>query len=81
VRSPAEAGENLGAVIRPIIEPVLSQDGTTVVGERRVGATATILGTDEKLEQLPGESDEAFEVRVQAAMWRARITGRQSQKR
>lgn len=35
---PAKAGENPGAVIHPIIEPVLSPDETAVVGKRRVGA-------------------------------------------
>ena len=63
----APADEYTGAVIHPIIEPVLSPDGATVVGGRRVGAIATIIGTDEKLQQAPGESDEAFEARVRAA--------------
>jgi hypothetical protein len=35
--------------------------------QSRVGAIATIIGTDEKLQQAPGESDEAFEARVRAA--------------
>jgi len=63
----APADDFTGAVIHPIIEPVLSPDGATVVGGRRVGAIATIFGTDEKLEQAPGECDEAFEVRIRAA--------------
>ena len=62
----APADEYTGAVIHPIIEPVLSPDGATVVGGRRVGAIATIIGTDEKLQQAPGESDAAFEARVRA---------------
>jgi hypothetical protein len=36
----APADEYAGAVIHPIIEPVLSPDGATVVGGRRVGAIA-----------------------------------------
>ena len=63
----APADEYTGAVIHPIIEPVLSPDGATVAGGRRVGAIATIFGTDEKLQQAPGESDEAFAIRVRAA--------------
>jgi hypothetical protein len=37
----ADADEYTGAVIHPIIEPVLSPDEATVIGGRRVGATAT----------------------------------------
>ena len=41
----APADEYTGAVIHPIIEPVLSPDGATVVGGRRVGATFHMITT------------------------------------
>jgi hypothetical protein len=39
----APADEYTGAVIHPIIEPVLSPDGATVVGGRRVGAIPSLF--------------------------------------
>jgi hypothetical protein len=54
----ASDGPRLRVIIHEIVAP----------GGRRVGAIATILGTKERLEQEPGESDEAFEARVEAAI-------------